>query len=171
VGLQFKRRFWEEDEQIYGGITYTDLPIANIGYPNSGYFSAGKGVLLGAYIFGLDALEFTGMTPQQRVQKAVEYGSLIHPQYRQEFENGVAVAWLARPSRSVASAYGARRRARSITMICAALTGASHWRASTPRTSGLQEVRSPRRWMPSINCIGAQLHKEIEHDRCIRAAP
>jgi monoamine oxidase len=23
VGLQFKRRFWEEDEHIYGGITYT----------------------------------------------------------------------------------------------------------------------------------------------------
>ncbi len=27
VGLQFKRRFWEEDEAIYGGISYTDLPI------------------------------------------------------------------------------------------------------------------------------------------------
>ena len=26
VGLQFERRFWEEDEAIYGGITYTDLP-------------------------------------------------------------------------------------------------------------------------------------------------
>src|ERR1019366_2155510 len=25
VGLQFKRRFWEQDEQIYGGIPYTDL--------------------------------------------------------------------------------------------------------------------------------------------------
>jgi monoamine oxidase len=24
VGLQFKRRFWEEDEHIYGGITYTE---------------------------------------------------------------------------------------------------------------------------------------------------
>src|SRR3984957_13401295 len=30
VGLQFKRRFWEEDEHIYGGITYTDLPISTI---------------------------------------------------------------------------------------------------------------------------------------------
>ena len=25
VGLQFKRRFWEEDEAIYGGISYTEL--------------------------------------------------------------------------------------------------------------------------------------------------
>jgi monoamine oxidase len=97
IGLQFKRRFWEEDEQIYGGITYTDLPITNIGYPNTGYYSAGKGVLLGAYIWGLNAMEFTSMTPEQRVQKAVEYGSQIHPQYRQEFDNGIAVAWHRSP--------------------------------------------------------------------------
>jgi monoamine oxidase len=93
AGLQFKRRFWEEDERIYGGITYTDLPITNIGYPNYGFHSGGKGVLLGAYIWGLNAMEFTAMTPQQRVQKVVDYGSQIHPQYRKEFDNGVAVAW------------------------------------------------------------------------------
>jgi monoamine oxidase len=92
-GLQFKRRFWEEDEQIYGGITYTDLPIMNIGYPNTGFQSRGKGVLLGAYIWGLRAMEFTAMTPAERVQRIVDYGSQIHPQYHREFENGVAVAW------------------------------------------------------------------------------
>ncbi len=97
VGLQFKRRFWEEDEHIYGGISYTDLPITNIGYPNTGYHSSGKGVLLGAYIWGLNAMEFTAMTPQQRVQKALEYGSQIHPQYMKEFDNGVAMAWHRSP--------------------------------------------------------------------------
>ena len=97
VGLQFKRRFWEEDEHIYGGITYTDLPITNIGYPNYGYFSPGKGVLLGAYIWGVHAMEFTSMTPDERVQKALDYGSQIHPQYRMEFDNGVAVAWHRSP--------------------------------------------------------------------------
>jgi monoamine oxidase len=97
VGLQFKRRFWEEDEQIYGGITYTDLPITNIGYPNTGFFSGGKGVLLGAYIWGLNAMEFTAMTPPERVQRAVDYGSQIHPQYRREFDNGIAVAWHRSP--------------------------------------------------------------------------
>jgi monoamine oxidase len=93
TGLQFKRRFWEEDEHIYGGITYTDLPITNIGYPNTGYHSGGKGVLLGCYIWGLNAMEFTAMTPPERVKKALEYGSQIHPQYMKEFDNGVAVAW------------------------------------------------------------------------------
>ena len=98
VGLQFKRRFWEEDEQIYGGVTYTDLPIGQISYPSSGYFGDGKGVLLGAYIWDLlNSMEFTSMTPTERVSKAVEYGSHIHPQYRDEFENGIAVAWHRAP--------------------------------------------------------------------------
>jgi monoamine oxidase len=97
VGLQFKRRFWEEDEQIYGGITYTDLPIMNIAYPNTGYHSSGKGVLLGAYIFGIHAMDFTAMPPEERVRKALEYGSQIHPQYHAEFDNGVAMAWHRSP--------------------------------------------------------------------------
>ncbi|HEX3950367.1 MAG TPA: flavin monoamine oxidase family protein [Steroidobacteraceae bacterium] len=99
VGLQFKRRFWEEDEQIYGGITYTDLPIGQISYPSSRFFSDGKGVLLGAYIWDMmNSMEFTSMTPAERVSKAVEYGSQIHPQYSGEFDNGVAVAWHRVPS-------------------------------------------------------------------------
>ncbi len=97
VGLQFKRRFWEEDDHIYGGITYTDLPIANIGYPNYGFQSGGKGVLLGAYIWGGDAMQFTAMTPDERVRAAVAYGAQIHPQYAHEFDNGVAVAWSRSP--------------------------------------------------------------------------
>ena len=97
VGLQFKRRFWEQDEGIYGGITYTNLPILNIGYPSTGFLSGGKGVLLGAYVWGTDAMAFTAMTPEERVAKAVEYGSQIHGQYRREFDNGVAVAWHRSP--------------------------------------------------------------------------
>jgi monoamine oxidase len=97
VGLQFKRRFWEQDEQIYGGITYTDLPITNIAYPSTGYFSSGKGVLLGAYIWGMNATEFTAMSPAERVKAAVAYGSQIHPQYAREFDNGVAMAWHRSP--------------------------------------------------------------------------
>jgi monoamine oxidase len=41
-GLQFKRRFWEEDERIYGGISFTDLPIQMIGYPMAGMNQAAK---------------------------------------------------------------------------------------------------------------------------------
>lgn len=93
VGLQFKRRFWEQDEGIYGGITYTDLPIEKISYPSTDYGRPGKGVLLGAYVWGPSAYELTAMAPSERVRIAVEQGSQIHPQYRKEFENGVAVGW------------------------------------------------------------------------------
>lgn len=93
AGLQFKRRFWEEDERIYGGITYTDLPPARIAYPAHGMNGGGKGVLLGAYMFGPDAYKFTAMDPAERLRKIVDYGAQIHPQYRQEYENGITVAW------------------------------------------------------------------------------
>ncbi len=93
VGLQFKRRFWEEDENIYGGISYTDLPIANISYPSTNYFSSGKGVLLAAYTFGPNAYRFASMSPEERIRKAIADGQQIHPQYPAEFETGASVAW------------------------------------------------------------------------------
>ena len=35
----------------------------------------------------------TSLSPEERIATAVEHGAQIHPQYRKEFENGVAVAW------------------------------------------------------------------------------
>jgi len=106
TGLQFKRRFWEQDEAIYGGITFTDLPICQISYPSTSYGSKGKGVLLGSFTAAAGGLgfnatgafEFSGMSPAERIRKTVEYGAQIHPQYREEFDNGISVAWHRVPS-------------------------------------------------------------------------
>ena len=98
VGLQFKRRFWEEDDVIFGGISYTDLPIRQISYPSTDYNSTGKGVLLGCYTWnGPNSYELTAMAPEERVRRAVEYGAQIHPQYKTEFEHGISVAWHRSP--------------------------------------------------------------------------
>lgn len=98
IGLQMKRRFWEEDDRIYGGITYTDLPIRQISYPSANMGTNGKGVLLGAYVIGgAAAYEFTSLPPAERVKWAVKFGAQIHPQYEKEFENGVAVGWHRQP--------------------------------------------------------------------------
>jgi len=97
IGLEFKRRFWEQDEQIYGGITFTDLPILQISYPSTRYGSKGPATLLGAYTFGAYAYEFTSLPPAERVKRAVDWGSQIHPQYKEEFLNGVAVGWHRAP--------------------------------------------------------------------------
>ena len=93
VGLQFKRRFWEQDEQIYGGITYTDMPNVSIGYPMYDYFSKGKGMLLGAYVSTPESYIYAAETPEERIRDALYWGSKIHPQYMQEFDCGVAVSW------------------------------------------------------------------------------
>ena len=94
IGLQFKRRFWEEDDAIYGGVSFTDLPIGQIAYPSDDLNGSGRGILLGGYIFGAsNAYEFTSMPPAERIARAVAMGARIHPQYQAEFENGIAVAW------------------------------------------------------------------------------
>jgi monoamine oxidase len=93
VGLQFKRRFWEQDEQIFGGITSTDLPIGSISYPSYGYGAKGPGVLLAAYSNGSYAYELTSLPPAERIKRVLDWGAQIHPQYREEFMDGVAVGW------------------------------------------------------------------------------
>ena len=98
IALQFKRRFWEQDDSIYGGISYTDLPIERISYPSHGYGKPGKAVVLGAYTFGPAALAFTAMSPAQRIRAALDFGSRLHPQYESEFDQGFSVGWHRVPS-------------------------------------------------------------------------
>nr|WP_316639597.1 NAD(P)/FAD-dependent oxidoreductase [uncultured Roseateles sp.] len=120
VGLQFKRRFWEEDEAIYGGISYTDLPLRLIGYPSHGTHGR-KGVLLGAYsLFVANAYEFSALAPAERVRQAVALGAQIHPQYPQEFETGMAVAWHRSPfTLGCFAAWGDEARQRHYDNLCA----------------------------------------------------
>src|SRR5215212_7487326 len=49
VGWQASERFWQDRDQIYGGISYIDHPITQVWYPSSGFFSQKRGVLTGAY--------------------------------------------------------------------------------------------------------------------------
>ncbi|MDG6094735.1 FAD-dependent oxidoreductase [Acetobacter sp. AN02] len=97
LGLEFRRRFWEQDDRIYGGVSFTDQPISQISYPSAGIFTKGPGVLLGGYMFGPAAYDFAGMTPQERVEEGIRQGLKIHPQYRKEFLNGVGFAWSRMP--------------------------------------------------------------------------
>ena len=96
-GLQFNRRFWEEDEDIFGGISWTNQNINQIWYPSYGYLS-NKGVLVGSYNYGYyvyenNAAAIGNLPPDQRISLVLEQGSKIHPQYRDHFENGVSIFW------------------------------------------------------------------------------
>ncbi|GAA4501716.1 flavin monoamine oxidase family protein [Gluconacetobacter tumulicola] len=93
IGLEFRRRFWEEDEAIYGGISFTDQEIALVSYPNDNFHAAGPAVLLGAFALGRGGYDLAGMTPEERIEAALKQGEKIHPQYRKEFLSGASVAW------------------------------------------------------------------------------
>ncbi|MBJ6363918.1 flavin monoamine oxidase family protein [Paenibacillus sp. GCM10012307] len=92
IGLQFGRRFWEEDENIYGGSTLTNLDILGIFYPPTEYLSK-KGILLGYYNYGPNADKLGNMTFQERENHALKQGAKIHPQYYKEFETSFSVNW------------------------------------------------------------------------------
>jgi monoamine oxidase len=93
LAFQADRRFWEEDHQIYGGISWTRRDITQIWYPSAGYH-AQKGILIGAYIWSDPAAEaFAKMTPEQRLEAAIVSGESIHPGYRNEVSRGIAVCW------------------------------------------------------------------------------
>jgi monoamine oxidase len=92
VGLQFARRFWEDDDQIYGGTSWTDMDIGSIWYPDWGYHSA-KGIVTGAYTLGEAAEQLGALSPDQRIATALTQGAQLHPQYPEAFEQGFSVAW------------------------------------------------------------------------------
>jgi monoamine oxidase len=92
IGIQFKRRFWEEDEGIYAGITRTDLELSQLVYPSYGFLGK-KGVLIGYYHNGRNADVMGDLAPADRLKKAIDLGSQIHPQYPAEFENAYSIAW------------------------------------------------------------------------------
>ena len=94
IGLEMRRRFWEEDDYIYGGHSFTAQDISLISYPNYNFFQKGPSVLLGAFASGLGGYRLAGMTPEQRIEVALAQGSVFHPaQYRKEYMTGASVAW------------------------------------------------------------------------------
>lgn len=95
IAFQANRRFWEEDHQIYGGISWTTRDITQIWYPTNGFQTA-KGVVVGAYIWDNEiAARLEPMSPEQRLMKAIEDGEAIHPSYSNEVSpaTGCSIAW------------------------------------------------------------------------------
>lgn len=92
MGLQMKRRFWEEDEGIFGGHLWSrSLQLGEFSYPSYGYFEQ-KGVLLGYYGVSAQA-GLDRMSVADRIEHVLRQASKVHPQMREEFESAYAVWW------------------------------------------------------------------------------
>jgi monoamine oxidase len=94
VGWQADRRFWEENDQMYGGISYINHNITQMWYPSAGYFTD-KGILTGAYNYGVRAAYMTALSPSERKQLAAEGAALLHPEFAKHVqkEKGITIAW------------------------------------------------------------------------------
>jgi monoamine oxidase len=93
VAFESERRWWELDDAIYGGISWTSRDITQIWYPSHG-FHADKGVVIGAYIWTTAAAQrFLARTPPERAAAAIEDGERLHPGYGNRVKSGVSVAW------------------------------------------------------------------------------
>jgi monoamine oxidase len=95
MGIEYSRRWWELDHQIYGGITHTDTDLRNIWYPSSG-FHGKRGTILGYYVVEAKALKFGAMHPAARLATALELGAQIHgPVYFKDVQASFSVDWLS----------------------------------------------------------------------------
>jgi monoamine oxidase len=92
IFFQCRRRFWEEDDGIFGGGTVTDLPIRVVYYPDHGR-ETGRGVLLASYTWSEDAQRWGSLSPADRLVQALDDLAEIHPQVVDEFEVGASKMW------------------------------------------------------------------------------
>ena len=93
VAFQAERRFWELDDAIYGGISWTARDITQVWYPSAGIHQS-KGVLVGAYIWSNEQGDaFAAKTPAARLADALDDGERLHSGYRQHLTKGASVAW------------------------------------------------------------------------------
>ena len=87
------RRFWEQDHNIYGGISWTTQDITQIWYPNNG-FGQDNGVIVGSYIFGgTRGNDFANQALQTRIDTTVTQANVLHPEFGAETMHGFSVAW------------------------------------------------------------------------------
>src|SRR5690606_15474019 len=88
---------WWEDEEIYGGISYSDHDIQQFWYPSSGHFGSDGGTLTGAYNSYEAAERFQDMSVPDRLATARQGGMLLHDEVgdpnRLPSENASTVAW------------------------------------------------------------------------------
>lgn len=92
IFLQCRRRFWEEDEGLFGGATVTDLPSRLLFYPDHGRETK-KGILMAAYAYGDDANRWAMLSPEERIKQVMKHTAKIHPQVINEVEVGFSKVW------------------------------------------------------------------------------
>jgi monoamine oxidase len=89
-------RFWETDDNIFGGLAWTDRANENVIYPSDG-FGSRKGVLVAAYVAGWtnrdNPQKFAAFSNEERLRVSRESVEALHPGRSRLLSKGVSVGW------------------------------------------------------------------------------
>ena len=89
-------RFWEIDDNIFGGLAWTDRANENVIYPSHG-FGSRKGVLVAAYVSGWtnqdNPQKFAAYSNEERLRVSRESIEALHPGRSRLLSKGVSVGW------------------------------------------------------------------------------
>jgi monoamine oxidase len=89
-------RFWETDDNIFGGLAWTDRANENVIYPSHGFGSA-KGVLVAAYVAGWtnpdNPQKFAAYSDEERLRVSRESIEALHAGRSKLLTKGVTVGW------------------------------------------------------------------------------
>jgi monoamine oxidase len=100
-----RRRFWESDEGIFGGGTFTDLPTGTTYYPSDNAqardprLSQGPGTLLASYSWGQAARRLGSLAHTDRARTVLRHLTQVHPQLaeRDLVQRTASWSWDAHP--------------------------------------------------------------------------
>jgi monoamine oxidase len=97
VKLAFEApRFWETDDNIFGGLAWTDRLNENVIYPSHNY-GASTGVVVGAYCAGWNREDtpdsFAALSHEECIRISRESMEALHPGRSHLLSKPVTVAW------------------------------------------------------------------------------
>lgn len=94
IMLQFKTRFWETNDGIFGGQSITDLPSRFIYYPSHDFGGRNGGVVITSYTWGDEARGWDAQPPEDQIRRTLDDVAAVHGDYvRDEFVVGVVQSW------------------------------------------------------------------------------
>lgn len=85
-------RFWERNDQIYGGISFVGGETGLVWYPSADLF-APRGMLLACYSAGTQAALFEKRPIAEQIEYARAVVDRLHPGHGKDLTSGVAVNW------------------------------------------------------------------------------
>ena len=95
VGFE-SSRFWEVEDQIFGGLGWTDRKNENVIYPSDG-FNSPKGILVGAYVAGWTNRDnpdaFAALSNEEQFRIIRESIEALHPGKSKLLSKPVTVRW------------------------------------------------------------------------------